>query len=61
MELELLRRALQARKTEWTQIAAIAGVHRKSIERICLHPKTHVPNYGTIRALWAVVFEKEAA
>jgi len=58
MDIELLRRALQARKSEWTVLAHEAGLHRKSIERFCLHPEHHNPNWSTLVSLWRVTFER---
>lgn len=59
MDIELLRRALQARPTEWTALAKEAGLHRKTIERFCLHPREHNPNWSTLTALWRVTFERQ--
>lgn len=59
MDLETLKKALDARKGDWTAIASRAEVSRKSIERICLHGSE--PNWATIKALWRAVFETTTA
>ncbi len=58
MDLETLRKALLVRRGEWTALAGAAGIHRKSIERLCLQPG-YMPRYSTFLSLWKVTFESQ--
>ena len=50
MDYETLKLRLAARKGQWTEIGATAGVDRRTIYRL-LHERDYNPSYQTMRKL----------